>query len=216
MKPRLRDYRHIVWDWNGTLLDDFEVCLASLNHLLELHHRPPITGERYREVFEFPVIRVYAALGFPTDPTSFAMGSIAFMAHYEGHRRACSLHPGARETLAALRDAGVGLSVLSAYKHDLLVTIIDEYGLAGHFTHLSGNDDIHAHGKAGRARAHRESLGLAPGELLYIGDTTHDAETAEAMGADCILVAHGHQPAEKLRATGHPVVADFAELLRRC
>lgn len=215
MRRPLRDYRHIVWDWNGTLLDDFAVCLDSLNHLLALHGRPPITGDHYRSIFEFPVIKVYAALGFPTDHTSFAMGSIAFMAHYEGHRHACRLHPGARETLAHLRAAGITQSVLSAYKHDLLVSIIREYDLADFFTDLSGNDDIHAHGKAGRARAHREALGIAPGDILYIGDTEHDAETADAMGADCILLAHGHQPLAKLLATGHPVVRDFDELLSR-
>lgn len=208
----LRSYRHVVWDWNGTLLDDFSACLDSLNHLLALHDRPPIDGERYRAIFEFPVIRVYAALGFPTDPVSFHSGSIAFMAHYEAHRHACRLHRGARETLTALREAGVGQSVLSAYRHDLLEKIIREYTLDEYFTGLSGNDDLHAHGKAGRARGHRESLGLHPHEVLYIGDTAHDAETAEAMGADCILLAHGHQPREKLHATRHPVVTDFEAL----
>ena len=211
--PRpLREYRHIGWDWNGTLLDDFDACLDSLNHLLDLHRRAPIDGQRYREIFEFPVIRVYAALGFPTDDLSFRMGSIAFMAHYEANRHACPLHPCARELLTELRAAGLTQSVLSAYKHDLLEKIIREYALLEFFQSLSGNDDLHAHGKAERARSHREKLGRAPHEVLYIGDTEHDAETAAAMGADCVIVAHGHQPEHKLRATGRPVVRNFEEL----
>lgn len=213
MPPRrLTEYKHIVWDWNGTLLDDLWLCLESLNALLALEGRAPIGREEYRAIFEFPVIRVYAALGFPTDDISFKAGSMAFMAGYESRRMKCGLHTGARETLAALRDAGVGQSVLSAYRHDLLETIITGHGLGEYFHSLSGNGDIYAAGKAERARGHRESLGHAPHEVLYIGDTTHDAETAEAMGADCLLVAHGHQPREKLAATGHPVVGDFSEL----
>lgn len=208
----LREYRHVVWDWNGTLLDDLDACLDSLNHLLALQGLPPVDAPRYREIFDFPVVRVYAALGFPTDSFSFGMGSIAFMAHYEAHRRSCALHRGARETLEALRSAGICQSVLSAYRHDLLEKIVGEYALAEFFESLSGNDDIHAHGKAERARSHREKLGRHAHEVLYVGDTTHDAETAEAMGADCVLIAHGHQSERRLRATGRHVVRDFAQL----
>lgn len=212
MHRRLSEYSHIVWDWNGTLLDDLWLCLESLNAILAIEGREPIGREHYRSIFEFPVVRVYAALGFPTDEWSFKAGSMAFMAGYEARRHECGLHAGAHDTLAALRDADIAQSVLSAYRHDLLVTIIADMKLDGYFTGLSGNNDIYAAGKADRARGHREALGLKPHEVLYIGDTVHDAETAEAMGADCILVAHGHQPREKLAATGHRVAADFAEL----
>lgn len=209
---RLSAYKHVVWDWNGTLLDDLHICLDSLNALMVLDGREPVTRERYLEVFEFPVIKVYHALGFPTDERSFKAGSLAYMAYYESRRHEAGLHGGARETLGALRDAGLGQSVLSAYRHDLLETIIADHGLNGFFTGLSGNGDIYAAGKAERARSHREALKLDPHEVVYVGDTVHDAETADAMGADCILVAHGHQPRRKLEATGKRVVADFDEL----
>ena len=129
MKRRLSEYKHVVWDWNGTLLDDLWLCLESLNALLALENRAPIDRERYRAIFEFPVIRVYAAMGFPTDDLSFKAGSMAFMAGYEVRRMECGLHAGARETLSALREAGVGQSVLSAYRHDLLETIVAEHRL---------------------------------------------------------------------------------------
>ena len=212
MRRRLTEYKHIVWDWNGTLLDDLHVCLDSLNALLALEGRAPVTREHYLSIFEFPVIKVYHALGFPTDELSFKAGSVAYMAYYESRRHEAGLHAGARETLAALRAAGLGQSMLSAYRHDLLESIIAEHRLGEFFTGLSGNGDIYAAGKADRARGHRESLGLDTHEVLYIGDTVHDSETAEAMGADCVLVAHGHQPRHKLEATGRRVVADFTEL----
>lgn len=209
---RLSEYKHVVWDWNGTLLDDLHICLDSLNALMALDGRAPISRERYLEIFEFPVINVYRALGFPTDERSFKAGSIAYMAYYESRRDEAGLHSGARDTLAAIRDAGLGQSVLSAYRHDLLETIVSRHGIGDYFTGLSGNGDIYAAGKAERARGHRESLGLAPHEILYVGDTVHDAETAHAMGADCVLLAHGHQPRLKLEATGVRVVAGFTEL----
>jgi phosphoglycolate phosphatase len=58
-----------------------------------------------------------------------------------------------------------------------------------------------------------ENLPWDPREVVLIGDTRHDHEVALAMNADCVLLAHGHHTAERLEATGRPVLHSFTELV---
>ena len=53
----------ILWDWNGTLLDDTDACVASLNLMLERRGVKPITLEFYRREFAFPVRSFYEKIG---------------------------------------------------------------------------------------------------------------------------------------------------------
>ena len=50
-------------------------------------------------------------------------------------------------------------------------------------------------------------------EAVFIGDTLHDAEVAEEIGVDCLLVASGHQHPERLRSAGVPVAEDLGAVL---
>ena len=213
MRKKLAAYRHVVWDWNGTLLDDTWLCCASLNRLLAEDGHPPVDPDRYRRIFQFPVIKVYQAIGFTPDEASFRAMSVRFMAAYEERKAECRLHAGAEELLDALARAGLTHSVLSAYERTLLTTTLAHYGLDRRFLKACGGHDIHAGSKEDRARGHLADLGLRPDEVLYVGDTAHDAEAAAAMGADCVLVAHGHQHRDRLEGLGVRVAGDFAELL---
>jgi len=213
MRRRLTDYRHVVWDWNGTLLDDTWLCCASLNRLLAEDGRPAVDPVRYREIFQFPVIKVYQAIGFTPDEASFRAMSIRFMAAYESRKTECRLHVHADALLDGLTAAGLTHSVLSAYEHGLLVETLAHYGLGRRFRKTCGGADIHAGSKEDRARRHLADLGVSPDDVLLIGDTAHDAESAAAMGVDCVLAAHGHQHRSRLEPLGRRVVDGFAELL---
>jgi len=209
---RLRDYRHVVWDWNGTLFDDAWLCVEVMNGLLRPRGLPPLDAGRYQALFRFPVIDYYHALGFDLARESFEKVGTEFMAEYERRRHACGLAPGAREMLARLRDAGLSQSVLSAYRHDTLEELLRHHGIRAFFDHVTGGDDHYAHGKTGPALAWMKRAGLRPPELLLVGDTLHDAEVAAALGIACILVPGGHQSPERLRTAGVPVAESLATL----
>ena len=213
MRKKLTDYRHAVWDWNGTLLDDTWLCCESLNRLLKEDGHPLVDPVRYRQIFQFPVIKVYQAIGFTPDEASFRAMSVRFMAAYEERKTECQLHPHAEALLDALTSAGLTHSVLSAYERSLLSTTLTQYGLDRHFVKACGGHDIHAGSKEERARLHLSDLAHRPEDVIYIGDTAHDAEAAAAMGVDCVLAAHGHQHRERLQGLGVRVVDGFAELL---
>ncbi|MCD8283165.1 MAG: HAD family hydrolase [Opitutae bacterium] len=213
---KVSEYAHVVWDWNGTLLDDFWLCLKALNDLLATRQKPPVSAEFYREIFDFPVIKAYERLGFELPPGEFEKISAFFMDIYEAHRWECTLHKGARRFVHKLAALGLTQSVLSAYRHDRLQEIIAEHDLEKYFVRLSGNDDIYGNDKSYRAAGHLKKLGLPATSVLYVGDTLHDVETARAMGVDCVLIDWGetaHMARERLLAAGVPVVRDYTELL---
>jgi phosphoglycolate phosphatase len=139
--------------------------------------------------------------------------SVRFMAAYEARKHECDLHPGALDLLDGLSARGTTHSVLSAYERTLLEATLRQYGLRDRFRKACGGDDIHAGSKEARARRHLDDLGLAAADVLYVGDTAHDAEAARAMGVDCVLVAHGHQHRDRLEGLGARVVDGFAELV---
>ncbi len=207
-------YKHIIWDWNGTLLNDTWLCVEVLNGLLNRRGRRAITEDDYRQNFGFPVIHFYEYLGFDTDVDSFEQVSREFIGAYEARWfDECVLHPDAHAILAAISGLGVTHSVLSAAKQEALESGIQHYGLSEHFMGLVGTDNIYAQGKVGRGQHWIEQLPWSPEEVVMIGDTLHDFEVAEAIGSDCVLLAHGHHSPERLAATGKRVVHSLRELV---
>ena len=208
----LSAYRHVIWDWNGTLLDDMWLCVEVMNGLLEARSLPALTHDSYRELFDFPVIDYYRRLGFDFDRESFEVVGTEFIETYEQRRHQTRLQPGARETLQQLHDAGVGQSILSAYRQETLVDLVGHFGLEGYFVGLVGLDDHYAHSKVENGMHWIRELGLPPSDVLMIGDSSHDHEVAEAMGSACWLLTNGHHAAAKLHALKVPVFPSLEEL----
>ncbi len=209
----MRAYKHIIWDWNGTLLDDTALCVDVLNGLLAARGRGPISIDDYRVNFGFPVVHFYEYLGFDTDGDSFADVSKAFIEAYEARwLDEVRLHPDAPEILDALTEAGLTHSILSAAHEKTLAFGVRHFGLAGHFTGLAGTDNIFALGKEARGQAWVAGLEWAPQEIVLVGDTLHDLEVARAIGTGCILLTHGHHTPERLARTGVPLAHSLGEL----
>ena len=208
-------YRHLIWDWNGTLLDDAYLCVDVMNELMTSRGLGTMDATRYQTVFDFPVRDYYAGLGFDFSAEPFETVSTEFITRYEARKMECPLRPGVRETLQAFAEAGVPQSLLSAAKQDYLDHILERHDLHGFFETVRGADDHHAHGKADKGRRLMADLALPEGAALMVGDTRHDAAVAEAMGADCWLLPGGHQSRARLAACGVPVVEDLAAVRER-
>ena len=207
-------YQHIIWDWNGTLLNDTWLCVEVLNGLLASRDQAPISEDIYRQNFGFPVIHFYNYLGFETDPESFRQLSREFIDEYELRWLGeCNLHPETPEVLTQLAALGLTHSVLSAAKQEALEIGIGHFGIRHHFTGLMGTDNIYAEGKVKQGRHWIEQLHWDPHEVVLIGDTLHDFEVAQAIGSSCLLLAHGHHAPGRLAATKAPVVDSLPELI---
>jgi len=205
-------YRTIIWDWNGTLLNDARACCRIINLVLAKRRLKPLPYARYMEIFDFPVRRYYEQLGFDFQRESFEVIGSEFIARYERQRHRLRLQSGAREILSALRQRGVNQIVLSAYRQDTLNSLLAEKKLARFFDFIAGADDHYARGKKDQGVELIKRLKLRRKHTLMIGDTLHDHEVAVAMGIDCVLLDAGHQSRRRLATSGAPVLPDLPAL----
>jgi len=208
---RLQPYAHLIWDWNGTLLDDAWLCRDIMNGQLRRRELPELTTERYAEIFDFPVEKYYRAVGFDWSRESFQEAGTEFIVEYEKRKKECSLQPGAREFLAQIAAQGRSQAVLSAYSHATLEEFLADFEIRHHFRTVTGNRDHYAAGKVEQGLKMLEDLHVSPREALLIGDTTHDAEVAKAMGIDCVLIPCGHNSLVRLQACGVPIRKNLGE-----
>ena len=209
----LRKYRHLIWDWNGTLLDDAWLCREIMNGQLRKRGLPVISRERYEAVFDFPVERYYRTVGFDWSKETFAEAGTEFIVEYEKRKRECRLQIGAKELLQKVEQAGISQAVLSAYSHSTLEEFLGHFGVRGHFRSVAGNRDHYAAGKVEQGLEMLRELHVSPKDTVLIGDTTHDAEVARAMGVDCVLIPCGHNSRERLERCGFPLIAGLGDFL---
>lgn len=198
----------IFWDWNGTLLDDVDICIRCINQLLERRMLPPLSREKYLQIFDFPVKTYYEKAGFNFQKESFDVVAEEFMDWYHEYLPEATLFPEAVNILTKFKNEGYRQIILSAMEHESLMQVLEEKEILPFFEVVAGISDIYANGKLERARALLKKLDLKGSDILLIGDTLHDLEVANDLGIRHILVADGHQSAVRLlaktsRVTGH-------------
>lgn len=206
-------YTDIIWDFNGTLLDDIRAGIDAVNDMLSRRGLATIDSvERYRELFCFPIIDYYAKLGFDFEKEDYyTVLAPEWVALYLENYKRSTLNDGAEHTLLALADLGYTQTLLSATEIEMLKGQLHELGLVQRFSEVWGLDNIHAGGKIGTARAWREAHPDA--KALFVGDSVHDWEVASAVGADCVLFCGGHQNRETLSACGCPMIDRLEQLI---
>lgn len=206
--------KYIIWDWNGTLLDDIDAAVNALNRILAERGIGPVNREEYRSRFRFPVRDYYIELGIDVNHEWDRLCT-NFHRYFEEYTDQ-HVRPDAETALRMVRNHGVGQSILSALMQDLLLADTAREGVAGYFDEIFGTDNLEGSSKLSRAHELMEKLGLRGAELYLIGDTTHDAEVAAAIGTTPILIASGHQHPSRLRAAGFEPVASLTEAVERC
>lgn len=205
-------YRHIIWDWNGTLVDDAWLCVEILNDLLRQNNMKSVTLQEYRDMFEFPVINYYQKIGFDVSSGSFEKIADHFFSAFDERFSECVLRKDAPETITAISQRGVRHFILSATEHNTLLNMVAERFKPGLFSDIQGIKERNAAGKIEEGKAFLNRLNIAPESILLIGDTTHDYQVATALGVDCVLLAGGHQSKERLSSVGTQVADSMQDI----
>jgi phosphoglycolate phosphatase len=203
----------ILWDWNGTLLDDAQTCMDTMNEMLKRRGMPVLNMEIYKDVFGFPVYDYYRKIGFDFDRESFEDLSVEFIDAYNHALGSAPLAGSAREVLEYFRAAGKQNVIVSAMKQDMLLKSVKDKGIGNYFADILGIHDIYAASKSEMAMKYVKSRKLDISEIIFIGDTEHDFDVALDIGCRCILIADGHQSEERLRATGAEVLPSLEALI---
>lgn len=197
-------YTYCIWDFNGTIFDDVGASISAVNTLLaERGLKTLDSKDKYQEVFDFPIIDYYRRIGFDFDKEPYEVIAPLWVDLYLENSKKSGLFGDVISSLDFFEARGIKQSVLSASEKNMLTGQLRDLGIYDRFEEIMGIDNIYAESKIALAKdwKHRHEGERA----LFIGDTTHDYETAEVLGADCYLISAGHQPEYKLRAAGENV-----------
>lgn len=196
--------KHLVWDWNGTLLNDLGLVVAATNVALTSAGGLAVTEEEHRRDFRRPIIDYYGSLlGRTVAPDEFATMDEIFHLEYRTGLATVDLAADARTAIGSWNGTQ---SLLSMWFHHELVPTVDRFGLTPHFARVDGLRATTGGGfKAGHLAAHIEALGVEGAETVLIGDSIDDAHAAASVGARCVLYSGGFTDAAKLSEVGVPV-----------
>lgn len=201
----------VIWDWNGTLLDDVDVSIEAMNRVLERYGLERLNKERYRKIFRFPVRNYYELAGFDFGKVDFEKPALEFIEEYYSLVGAAGLSHGALEAVTRLSESSIRQVILSASERESLIGQVRRLGIEGRFTDILGINNHFAASKAELALKWISDNNLDKNNTVFIGDTTHDFETASAAGCPCVLVSSGHQNADALRAVSTNIARDITE-----
>jgi phosphoglycolate phosphatase len=209
-------YESVVWDWNGTLLDDVALALGIVNNILRDHNLDSLTRERYQQIFDFPVQLYYERAGIDFSETSFEAVSDRFCGEFERRFGTARLFSDVTSSLAAVQGLGARQFLLSSTEHTSLVRMVSGLGISGSFHDIRGMPDGFARGKTEIGEKLLRAHSIDPNRAIMVGDTRHDWEVAEALGMDCVLLSTGHHSFERLASVGPPVLESVGHVPDIC
>jgi len=194
---------HVVWDWNGTLVDDLPIVVEAVNGALEAIGEAPIGADAYRAYYTRPVDRFYERLlDRPISPEEWATLDRVFHERYGAALDRVPLAVDAIDAIDAVADRGWSQSILSMWWEEDLVACVTRRNLGGRMALVQGNRDDSGGEKAAHLRLHLDVLGVAPGSVIMIGDSLDDASAAATVGTGCVLYDGGSHHRSELEGTG--------------
>ena len=204
--------KHIIFDWNGTLVDDSWVFVDVLNSLLISRKLSRINEKKYKNLFCFPIKDFYSELGVDVSKNAFSLLEKQFIKEYTQRMFDANLFDVTVSVLKKLLDMGFTLSVLSASHQQILDQLINHYQLKEYFLHVVGVNNFGAYGKFNQGKRLMENLNYKYNELLYVGDMDQDYFIAKKLKISCILLSCGHQSRARLEKVTSNVVDSLDEL----
>lgn len=213
--------KHVIWDWNGTLLDDIDIVVDSVNATVGPLGVSTQALEDYQRLYTRPVPLYYERmLGRAISDTEWRQLDDTFHAEYASRLRLARLSAGAEDIMSRLSSDGTSQSLLSMAPHDHLVEAIAAHQIDRYFVRVDGLRDGSGALKAASLDAHLRAL-LAhpsapdePTDYLVIGDSTDDATAARANGVPAVMFDSGSHRLADLEATGYPVAATLEQAIR--
>ena len=208
----LNNKKHIIFDWNGTIVNDAWVFIDILNELLIPRGLNPITMEKYRSQFCFPIKSFYKKLGLNITTQAFNELEKEFVNHYNNKMYNPKLFDNVTKTLKKLIDNNFKLSILSASNEKVLNELVKYYSLNQYFDYIVGVDNYGANGKIESGKDLIDKLKLNNKQIILIGDTDYDYKVATKLNIDCFLKINGHQSYNQLKAVTSNIINSFDDI----
>lgn len=204
-------YNYCIWDFNGTILDDVDLGIYAINELFKAHNMEKrLERGEYRAKFDFPIKDYYQRVGFDFEKTPYEELAFEWVDIYFSNFDKAKIYSDVVSTLDFIAQMGIRQCVLSASELNSLKKQIEDFGIKHYFEEIMGIDNIYAASKLMLAQSWRSRH--PEDKVMFIGDTTHDIETAKALKADCFIVCAGHQSRERFIGCDATVVSSLTEL----
>ncbi len=203
--------RHVIWDWNGTLVDDLPVVVAAVNTSLAAVGEGPIDADDYRDHYTRPVRVFYDRLlsRAVTDAEWETINTTFHLTYIDTLTRVPLTHD-AVAAIDLVAAAGATQSILSMWAEHELVPEVERHGLESRMTRVDGNTISNGETKAALLTAHLEALGDGT-DAVMIGDSTDDAAAARTVGIRCVVYDGGSHHRSKLDGLGFPVADSLSQ-----
>ena len=130
----------IILDFNGTILDDLDLCFNVLNEMLNMYNHPSVSKEKYLDIFTFPVIDYYKKAGFNFDKEPFSELAPIFIDKYQPNSLKCPLHEGVVDMINKWRSENKKIVLLSASKRNLMMEQLEHFKIIDLFE-LNGKEN---------------------------------------------------------------------------
>lgn len=208
----MKEYKVIIWDFNGTLIDDVNAALSSVNDMLKRRNLPEITMQQYASYVDTPIIKFYEHIFDDLYSMDFNEIALEFNAGYDKHLPQKAVMTNAEEVLEYFNSKGKLQTVISATHIDKVTKRLEEFGLSGYFDKILAHNNLIAEDKTHLAIKYFAEKQIKPEEAVVIGDCVADYKMAQAIGADCILTTQGHQSRVEFAQTSAIIIDSLSEL----
>ncbi len=211
-------YRGVIFDLDGTLLNTLADLGNSANLVLEEYGKPTHGPEDYRKFVGAGLMNLMHRC-FPADTPDEDFDAILarMLYYYDLHYMDETVpYPGMTDLLRQLDAAGLCLAVNSNKRESYTRNLVARWFPDVPFTAVLGEGGAFPKKPDPAAAQYICRLcGLAPEEVLYVGDSAVDADTGRAAGMDVAGCLWGFRGEEELRAHGARCVVGTAEALAR-
>ena len=212
----MKQSKHIIWDWNGTIVNDTWLFVELMNQVLKTRNLDRIDKTDYKNLFCFPLETYYQRLGFDFKKEPYEIPSMEFIKLYDKNKYDPLLFNGIKEILSLVKSLNSYNYLLSAQNQDSLIELVDFYKISSYFSSINGTDNFHARGKNALAKKILKKISTSSNNVIFIGDTTMDAEMALENQCKIIAITYGHHSANRFDSDKNILLVNSIYELKTC
>lgn len=165
-------YKYVIWDWNGTLFDDVEISVYTMNKMLEkTGYKNRIDLDLYKKIFTFPVSEYYQKAGFDFSKDKFEDLAEIYVEVYTSLQFTAKLNDETLPILKLLKNRGCKQIIVSACEKNRLLNQVEKFKVKDYFDAVLGIDDDLAVSKSSLAKKWFDDNKIDKNDVLFIGDT---------------------------------------------
>lgn len=192
-KPTTPKFKAVIFDWSGTLSDDFEPCYRAFMDTIRHFGCEPVSRAEWRRIAQIPFPPIYRQLGVDASDEEISDNFCRFFERYSSMPKP---FPETEAVLKWLKSRNVETAVLSV--HSFVRQEARDYGITEHLDHIGEK----VMDKTRVIREFMEKMRTDNNDTLFVGDMVHDIDTARSAEIPVAAVLHGYDSEPKLRSAG--------------